>query len=540
MDPLLCKIIDANTPKFNRNIADGLATIHIPYALDRVDKIARSASQGFPKDLVYHGVERCTPTEEFHEVTRAKNNKKRSVDIARSDLYLCKYLFSYKGEKLPPKYFFLPYVSDGATIMMAGSRYAVSPVITDKVISPSINEVFVRLLRDKITFERLSYTIVINDRRETTQVVWSTIYHKPASMRKMKSNVKANCSIVHYLFCKYGLDHTFEKYAGFKPIIIAGNVDNTLYNSEKYTVFSSSYEASGGGPKGFGKGYYVGTNLKFVVPNELVTNMSKSLIAGFYYIIDHFQGNNNIEYFNEVMFWQVLFGKILFSHHYTDGKLISFVSKHISSLDEYLDKIVQEQLEDIGYKCENIYDLFAVVIDSFSNWLFNSGGKVSSMYDKELSILYNVLESINNAIFNLNFRLKTANTKELSKNEVINIINSVIKTRAIFSLTKSHLNMSSVSYSGDNKFLSVTNILVPQSTSGKSNGKKKKREPVSDPSKHLNASLAEVGGFINLPKSEPTGHSRINPYVKIDHKAVIVRDERKVELLNSIQAKIKR
>ena len=74
MDPVLAKIIDTKMPKLNRNTADGLATKHLAYAEQHVDSLLRSIAVHFPPDLVYEGICRVTPLEEYRETTRRKNN----------------------------------------------------------------------------------------------------------------------------------------------------------------------------------------------------------------------------------------------------------------------------------------------------------------------------------------------------------------------------------------------------------------------------------------------------------------------------------
>jgi len=63
---------------------------------------------------------------------------------------------------------------------------------------------------------------------------------------------------------------------------------------------------------------------------------------------------------------------------------------------------------------------------------------------------------------------------------------------------------------------------------------------LNDPSKRLHVSVAEVGGYSNLPKSEPSGRSRLNPCVRIDDKGVVIRNPERIEMLDSIQEMIRR
>ena len=47
--------------------------------------------------------------------------------MARSDVYLMKFLFSFNGVELPPRYIYLPFVGEAGTMFLGGSRYLVTP-----------------------------------------------------------------------------------------------------------------------------------------------------------------------------------------------------------------------------------------------------------------------------------------------------------------------------------------------------------------------------------------------------------------------------
>lgn len=534
MDKQLHFLMQRETPPINPAIANGLAVLHIPMVEKYVDSVMHSAAKGFPEGLEYIRCERCTPYEEFNVVSKRKNGR-RSVDVARSDIYLMKYLFKYKGIDLPPRYLYLPFVSDGGTMTISGSRYAVSPVLSDKIISPGLTNVFVRLLRDKLTFERSPHSIVVNDQHETIQVIWSMVYHKPASLKKIKSTVKADCSLMHYLLCKYGFTETFKRFGNCSPVIGEREINEETYPKSDWTICRSTSVK----PKGFGKSFYKPTEIRVAIKNEEMTTMVKSMVTGFFYIVDHFPSRILPTYVDNTRLWCILLGHILFSGTINEGTLFNDISKHLKSLDEYIDNIIAVKLKEIGYECSDVYHLFAIIITNFNEWVLDANETVSSLYGKELSILYHVLYEITSAIFNLNFKLKSASKKELTEKEIISTMNMVLKTGLIFSITRQHVNMSTVSYSGDNKFFKITNILVPQSSSNRMTAKKT-RASISDPAKRLHVSVAEIGGYANLPKSDPTGHARINPHMHIDEKGGILRDPEKIQLLSHIEDMIKR
>ena len=534
MDSMLARLIDGDTPKLNPIIANGLAVTHLKEAERYVDQIFKSVAPGFPEGLIYLGSKRCTPQEEFAEKTKKKGTR-REFDVARSDIYMVKYFFKYKGEELPPRFLSLPFVGDAGCITLGGSRFNVSPILSDRVISVGISNIFVRIMKDRLTFERMGQHFMMDEKRETVQVVWSLIYHKNAKAKKLQPTVRANCTLVHYLFCKYGFADTFLKFGKCTPIVGDAEINRDVYPESDWHICSSTQVR----PKGCGRAFYTPSTIRIAVRREDMTPMVKNMIGGFFYIADHFPTLLLPEYVNSQHRWKVLMGHILFSGNLNVGRLHDDIHDHIVSLDDYLDSFWKTKLREIGVPVEDIYELFAVIIDKFNEWVLSAADKVSSMYDKELSILYYVLYEISKAIVMLSYKLTAASKKELTSKEIIATMNLTLRTGLIFSMTKNHGEVSSISNSGDNKAFKITSLLIPQSGSNKLSSQKD-RAVLNDPSKRLHVSVAEVGGYANLPKAEPSGRSRLNPCVHIDDRGVIVRNPERIEMLDKIQNMIKR
>lgn len=539
MDAYLLERIKGDTPKTNPDICNGLAVQHMPEAENYIDNVFKAVSRDFPAGLVYKGCERCTPQEAHSFVTKRSNNK-RTIDVAVSTIYLMKYYFEYQGEMLPPRYIFLPYVLDGGFIMIGGSRFAVSPVLSDKVISLGTTNIFIRLLRDKLTFERTPHHFVINGQRESVQVVWSLIYHKPQNMAKIKATVKCNCSLVHYLLCKYGFHEMFRIFGNCSPVIGTNEINTTTYPPSEWTICESTRIK----PRTNLEFPYEGTQIRVAIPNSQFTPFVKNLIAGFFYVVDHFPTRIAPSYVDNHRLWRILLGHILFSGLIGEGKLDIDVSEHFDSLDEYIDSIVGEKLNDIGYPCSNVYELFAVVIKNFNDWIIKAKDNINTMYDKELSILYFVLMGITSSIFRLHFKLKKTATRQalsgkvLTAKGIMDIMGTMLKPGGIFSVNNQHNGVNSVGYSGDCKYFEITSMVVAQKSSTKQAGND--RQNMNDPARTLHVSVGEVGGYLNVTKSEPSGRSQINPCVRLDSKANIMRDPDLIPLLDPIQELIKR
>jgi hypothetical protein len=537
----LLEHIDNSTPKVNPSVANGLVAEHLNYVEQYVDSVFRSAAIGFPQGMVYHGCKRCTPIEEYNEAIKKKGNKS-VFDVAKSDVYLMEYLFSYKDELMPDgskyikKYLYLPYVGPGGAIHLGGSRFVISPVLADKVISIGINSVFVRLLKAKLTFNRTPHHYIANGERESIQVAWSEIYNKKAGGPTLKPSVKANCTMLHYLMCKYGFKESFKQFANCDAILgDETTITNENYPSENWVICESTRMK----PKGFGKNYYNHTNLRIAIAKHEYTPTVKNFIASFFYIADHFPSRIRPEYVENTRLWMTLLGLLIWSDSVSEGKLHADVSDHIASLDEYVDALVNDKLREIGFPCANIYQLFALVITKFDEWLLTSDDRVNTMYDKELSVLYYVCYDLIESIFRLYFKLKAAGKKDLNIKKIAGIMSIHLKPGIIYKLTREHGEVTTTSTPSDNKFFKITCLLVPQSSAGRAR-KKKDRVAISDPAKRLHVSIAEIGSCCALPKSEPSGRSRISPFLNISPTGLVNRNERYRDLLDNIQQKIRR
>lgn len=511
MNDLFSRLMAENTPKVNREVMEGLAVIYMKSVEEYIDRVFTSASKSLPPGLEYVGYERCTPQEEYEEITKVKNNK-RSFDLAKSDLYLVKFKFAFEGIPLPDRYIYLPFVSDAGIFNLGGTMYHITPVLSDKVISPGLDNVFVRLLRDKIIFRRCLHTVVIDGRIETSYVIWAHIYRKPRDNKKVPITTKAETCISHYLFAKYGFTEAFRKYTGTVPVIGEDEINIKNYPSDSWVIC----ESSGAPPRTFIGGFYKGSKIKLAIPRDKFTSDMKTLVSGFFYVVDHFPERFKPSYVDSTSLWMILLGHIVFSGLYGENKLYKSIEEHFMSLDDYVDNIIIDKLKETGRTISNFYDLLAMVSAEFNELILDSDSTALSMYGKNLEVLYYVLYDITSSIFKVNFRLsKLASKKPLQMKDVIETFNKNMKMGAIYGLTSGKIITETVSYSGDHMYFKITSKITEQeSLPGATRGKSKRLSVGED--KHLDVSMLEAGSVLFLSKSNPTPTNHINPFVNID------------------------
>lgn len=544
----LFNLMHEDTPRFNKTIIEGIAFQDIKYAMKYIDKIIQCAAQQYPVGLVYVGSTPCDEYEEYRVVTyNTKSNNKsnnRIFDLAHSDVYLVRYQFTYNGSPLEPQYLYLPYVRKGGLIYISGKQFSISPVLADRLFSVGINDIFIPMPRGKVTFNYETYSFIAEGRRVSKNVAWSPLHNRGAKKNKQARSStihlgRVQSTLVHYLLCKFGFEETFKHY-GNADVKVVSEDDATIENyPEDQWVICKSAKMK---PKAVRLRDYapIASKVALVIPRVDYSPTVESMVAGFYYVVDHFPDAMEAEYVHASWQWKVLMGYILFGDEPSQGKLVEDVEAHLKSLDGYVDLDVTENLKSEGIECRHIYDLFGYIIENMMPMLHESSNKVGSMYGKQLMVLRYVLKDINNAIFEFLFKLTSNNKKVMTHAEINKLLGNHFRFRTILKLNsgKGHGEISSVSSPNDNMFFKITSNLIQQSdTAGK--GKGRETKPI-DATMYLDASFAEAGGYGVLPKSSPIGNTRINPCATLGMYHRIEQNPRFAELIEDVQVKIKR
>jgi hypothetical protein len=562
MDPTFVALRNRTIPKFNHLIASGIATAHIPGALKHIHHVWTSISREFPDCLRYKDFARCLPTEEYREgakkrspnkttkrvETKLKKAPKTAFDVARSDVFLAKFFFEFKDpitgkwEDLPPRYTYLPFVTKGGLITIAGSRFAISPVLQDIVISPDDDNVFAQLLCIKLIFRRLDYVFQVDGRNRSLQVVWSNIYNKTPDMKKLQPTIKMETCIAHYLFCKYGVTETFKRYYGFEPVFMnEEDYDFTQYPKEDWVVC----ESRGKQPDGNPRMDFVRSKIKVLVRREQFDQHVENLVGTFFYLVDHFPRRMILKDIDNVWLWKVLMGHILWTGDMNEGLLHDKVRDHFKSIDQYMDLITQQKLKSIGINVASTYDFFVHVMKHCSEWILQDSAKMSSMYGKDLSVLPYVLYDITHAIVETNFAIHTAYRRSLTdpkrpltRKTIEEIFKKKLKPGPIFKITNGRPGVSSIAIPGDNMAFKLTTLVVPQTSSSKKGARRDSSSQGS--SKILDASIAPTGGYLNIQKKTPTGRTRLNVYGRITPGFITMEPPEFGALLQQTNEKFKR
>jgi hypothetical protein len=182
---------------------------------------------------------------------------------------------------------------------------------------------------------------------------------------------------------------------------------------------------------------------------------------------------------------------------------------------------------------ETLYDFLMHCIRDIDDWYEQKHARQSDLYRKELTVLPHVFSEFNDAIFKFYFDLINEHNKNgLTKDSFSKLLKDHLKGRMVFNIKKGRANISSMGISGDNKFFKATSILTPQTSNAG------KRDPGARTNATLHTSIAGAGSYLNLPKKDPSGVARGNPYLILEEGTRIIQNPANKQLEDETQARI--
>jgi len=470
MNDILKQVIDNNVPRFNKDTTEGSASAILKTAPDYLDSIFKSAikSLTIPKssttgvaDLEYIGYRRLTPIEEYTYMSR---NRRSVYDLSRTDITLFKLTFKYKGEEVD-KFIYLPFAGPGNIFYVSQTAYTIPQVLSDSVISPNGGIVFVRLLKDKISYKRMYKNIIVDGMRCAKSVIYADILRTKVSDHIGKPLTSPSL----YLCGKYGLREVVRRY--YKDTEVIVTTDNVDHLRTTHHV----YESTKIKPRGLKTLNYVGHDLKLVISKEAGYNaFIDNLFVGIIYTQDILNyADDFVSLYNsgqveeEKMYWRILLGRVVYKNAYSIDRIIADIDDHFVSCDSYMDSLIIQKLQDSGIVVEDFFDLIAVVLQQYNSLLTKDyNNDIHSRYlDILYYLLYDFILGFNRVILNLN---KRSARKDIVLREFKKIWSNDISAKKIFSLVRSqatNLAVVPANATSDSKYLPVTCILEDQNWS---------------------------------------------------------------------------
>lgn len=545
MNPKLEEYMRSQAVPINPMIAESVVYHHMKQAPSYINAVMRTLSRGYPAGFTYEGMEFVTPIDEYNELVRPRDGES-TYDLAQNNRIMMnfKFRFTQNGQSTDySKMVSIPYVTRGGHIMLRGTKYQVTPVLSDRIISvDNSKEVFVRLIRDKLRFSREQYHYVANGMQETIQVVSSALYKHTANGKKSKPTICANTTLVFYMMCNFGMNEMFHRFTGIKPIVmIDGQYNPNDFPVHQYTICKSlgqkphTYRA---------KTKWEKPVIHLIFRNEdYQLPAMKAFIAGVFYCLDHFTFEfQDVETLDDINKWRVMLGQALWSSEISWGRLLNDVSEHISELDMYVCDLMREKFLSTGLPVNDLYDLFYIIIRDMNQWLMERAGSLNDVYRKEITVLNFLLLDITAMFTRMYYSIKKAATspKGLTHNAIDNAMKTLLKPHvALTSLASKHGELTPLSYSGDNMYFGFTMNITPQNKTYKASSKSSDRNVTKMPENFAHPSALEVTTGHSISKASPSGNTRISPYLNISPDGVIIRHQDLIEVIDIVTNEVR-
>lgn len=530
------RLVAAKTTPWNPDIMNVLSTKMVKDVMTYLDKITGSAmlslNRGIP--LEYAGYKMLTPEEEF-KVVSADGTKKKEYDFGRSDVRMIRMFFNFENEAISPKNLYIPFVDELGIMHISDTKYLNIPVLSDTILSPTSKDVFTRLLRDKVTFKRESKIVLLNGRILDGDLIYKDLYR--TQNRVITDNIgKVVTPSPAYLFGKYGLIETFEKYAKTTPILIYGDYDKEKYKD--YDVFSST----GDKPWSLKNDNYIPHQTHMLIHKEMSNDYFIQVLAvGFFYMLDVFPERaeeltlviNSNAVKDEIDYWRILLSKIIFKNSYSVERGLGDIDNHFQSLESYIDPIVKEKLAENDLIINQFFDLIAYVCSVFKSLTTNYKLISADIRNRYVDILYYILYDIFEALIKTLFELNKKKDRGMSitKELIDTTFNQTFSTKKIFNLnSKNGVNISLlISDSvGDNKLKLSCTCELQENGKGVNKAPKQKNAIRTTP---LNPTSAIFGSIYNISKSYLDPRRFMNPFVKLSKASRVDLSPERIEYI---------
>jgi len=498
---------------FNKNAMEGIACKILKQAPDYIDNIIRTGVNSLDPDigLEYLGY-RILPPKEAYKNNYSMSTTRNSVDISKSTTYKVAFMFRLHGEPLE-RVLVLPYAEKGGIIRLSDAVYYVNPVLTEYVISAKHDNIFIRLLKDKVMINRYDRTFIINGNKEIIPLIVSRLY------KFTDSNPKT--PVVLLPLTKHGLGNFLDRYTDITiNDVIFTDREITPKDLEEYDVYAST----GKRPRVFKEVNYVPHNIKILIPKGkrsfLLDNLFSSIIHAFDLLPDFSrQVLKVIGTKNEHRFWKYVLGRTILRHKYEKDKLLARMDEYLNLVDNYLDTIIDKKLKEIGILVDDYHDLLVYIVKNFEHLVQNYEERSSSLKTRYIDILYyllyDIMDGLNRSFYSIN---KDGSKKKLTKKDINKIFNKHFSVKKIYRLVKGgavNIVLTPVNDAvTDNWYWKITNTIEDQNRG--EGVKRSKNNAFPAFMRTIHAEDLILGSILYISKKAPTPRLRMNPTIKIN------------------------
>lgn len=480
-------------PQFNDDLLINFRKTQVNSAPEFMDKVfsesVRTIQNRAP--LNYIGYRILKPDEQAAFVLGSTTSKDR-VNIQRSELQLCEYVFEFEGERIPV-YLFLPYLFNNK-IVINDTEYCVLNNIIDRLIVRITEGVIVKVMKQPINFWR--------NKRYSYKSVDGVEYHDTLITVKAyggKKTSNIDVTVVLYLLAEYG----FEQAMRMLSVSSISFVDVPVPDDEVYSYFKID------------DGIYLKTSSE-----DMLNTPYRRIVASILYSLTNFTDcilSLADTYQPEI--YRMILGKCHHGKDYKATLAAGHCESHLESLRTYLDEITKNKFYlEKRIPIENIFQLFVYVFYNIDDWLV--GYSPNDLFEKRLggidSLLMHMVEMINNKFYATIQKNKQLKIKQIRKTLKFNPM-------AIANIYKSQGVQSKPSVYNDNELFSMLIKRVRPLSSSKSS-RSKSGNLIQSKEHQFNPSFIAIESAWAISSSSPGISGDMNPFAVIDESGRFRKD----------------
>ena len=515
MDDVLDDIILAihnNLPQYNEDMLKRYTEREVNNSPDVVELIFKQALLQFDGQIQFIEKRILSPEErvafELQTDSKSKQPARAGVIVVVSEWVLVRYMFRF-DHKDYVVHLYLPYIKDDA-ITIRVTRYNVLRTITERVFSPTMDGVSIKLIRQPIRFhqEKQHKFISILDPNDVYYdwVITTDLYRK--NQRSVAQRLPIKTTVLLYLLCKFGWYKTLNMLElNPNDFQIVDKVGNDILEYDYFLAKKKTKQTE----------MYLKVRREHLRSGviDIQAIRGKKFVANYLYIaqqFDRFEPKQLMT--DDTNAYRIMWGRITHGGSGNEPQVKSHADTHIDSLDTYLDPNAKARLHKMDIRVEDIYDLLRYVFIELDRMTANA--KHSNLYPRRLDIMQSILINQIGTIIFRNFY----NTKRDAKTLTDRDVNSLFRIRPdLIARIYDEKNISTDSdVYGDNWLLS--------SGSGKirSSGLGTKRITPSAPEHRMHPSIMVVETAISFTGKSPGITGDINPFLQIDADGNIAKD----------------
>lgn len=505
--------IKEELPKFNDSLIVDLRRNEVNNLVHFVGERYRECSTVADENLKYLGYQILSPIERVnYELTSGM--KKNIVNINEDEAVLVNYLFSYHDREFIVS-LYVPYLYEDSKLVVSGTHYECLLSMTEKLFSVRAdNGITIKLIRSPISCYRNTlhaYVDEVTKLQFVGNIVSCKLYYKKSPKTK-----KSKPTVIHYLLCKFTLPEVLVKF-GLES-------DATIFTEheefdEEFYYFRTKNSASAK------EQIYLKVRKDLMDNNRLLADIVSAII----YAMCGFRFINYQELIKDSRtIFMIILGKLIYSNSISHIQALSYMVKHIESVDSYLDNYTREIFKSNGIIVNDIYELLTFVAINISQIIISCPN--NNMYNKRLEAINNVI--IDNLVRSVNSRIYQYERKP----DIDHMFKSIVKSLKVSPrfILKTLGSSDSVRFSpgiySDNWLLSVGDKIVKRLSAsvkpayGKRGDSKAHGSGINASVNKFHPSMLVVESAIGF-SSKPGANCLINPYAKIDEGGGFIRDE---------------